>query len=105
VSNPSCEEQAMDNDVEHKIRERAYELWVQAGQVPGRADEYWLQAEREVLGTPNEGDAGQTTTGQTTAPADPAVQAETAPARKTVARSASPKSPKVVGATRPKRSS
>jgi hypothetical protein len=48
-------ESSMDNEVEHRIRERAYQLWVQDGQVPGRAQEYWLRAERELLGTPNEG--------------------------------------------------
>ncbi len=43
----------MDNEVEQRIRERAYELWVQSGQ-EGPAEEHWLQAEREVMGTPNE---------------------------------------------------
>jgi len=40
----------MDKQLEERIRERAYELWMRHGSLPGRADEYWYQAEREVLG-------------------------------------------------------
>jgi hypothetical protein len=40
----------MDKQLEHRIRERAYELWMQHGGLPGRAEEYWYQAEREILG-------------------------------------------------------
>lgn len=39
----------MDKETEQRIRERAYELWIQHGSLPGRADEYWYQAEKEVL--------------------------------------------------------
>jgi hypothetical protein len=31
-----------------KIRARAYELWTQAGQPPGRDIEFWLEAERQI---------------------------------------------------------
>ena len=31
-----------------KIRQRAYEIWDRDGRQEGRADEYWLQAEREL---------------------------------------------------------
>ncbi len=48
----------MDNEVEQRIRERAYQLWVQNGEERGRAEEYWLQAERELMGAPNEGSVG-----------------------------------------------
>jgi len=41
----------MDKHLEERIRERAYELWIRHGSIHGRADEYWYQAEREVLGT------------------------------------------------------
>ena len=34
-----------DND---KIRQRAYEIWDMEGRQDGRADEHWLQAEREL---------------------------------------------------------
>ncbi|MBA1156461.1 DUF2934 domain-containing protein [Microvirga mediterraneensis] len=40
----------MDKQIEERIRERAYELWMRHGSIHGRADEYWYQAEREVLG-------------------------------------------------------
>jgi Protein of unknown function (DUF2934) len=36
-------------NLEEAIRERAYHLWVADGQPPGRADTYWLNAQREVL--------------------------------------------------------
>jgi hypothetical protein len=48
----------MDKELEHRIRERAYELWMQHGSQPGRADDYWYQAEREILGEGDE--AGST---------------------------------------------
>src|SRR4051812_20837627 len=32
---------------EQKLRERAYELWMQGGCKEGRSDMYWFQAERE----------------------------------------------------------
>ncbi|EIM28138.1 DUF2934 domain-containing protein [Microvirga lotononidis] len=40
----------MDKQIEERIRERAYELWMRHGSIHGRADEYWYQAEQEVLG-------------------------------------------------------
>lgn len=39
----------MDKQLEQRIRERAYELWMQHGSLPDRADEYWYQAEQEIL--------------------------------------------------------
>ncbi|MEZ0170140.1 DUF2934 domain-containing protein [Microvirga sp. TS319] len=39
----------MDSQLEQKIRERAYELWMQHGSLPNRADDYWYQAEEEIL--------------------------------------------------------
>jgi len=44
----------MDKELEQRIRERAYELWMQHGSLPGRADEYWYQAEQEILGQRSE---------------------------------------------------
>jgi hypothetical protein len=46
----------MDKQLEQRIRERAYELWMQHGSLPGRADEYWYQAEQEVLGRTSQQD-------------------------------------------------
>jgi|SRR5215212_9080050 hypothetical protein len=40
----------MDKQIEQRIRERAYELWMRHGSLPGQADEYWYQAEREIRG-------------------------------------------------------
>lgn len=39
----------MDKQLEQRIRERAYELWMRHGSLPDRADEYWYQAEQEIL--------------------------------------------------------
>lgn len=36
------------DELTQKIRERAYELWVEAGQPEGREHEHWAQAEREL---------------------------------------------------------
>jgi len=40
----------MDKELEEKIRQRAYELWMRHGSQHGRAEEYWYQAEQEILG-------------------------------------------------------
>jgi hypothetical protein len=34
---------------EEAIRERAYHLWIADGQPDGKADIYWLKAQREML--------------------------------------------------------
>ncbi|WP_114942863.1 DUF2934 domain-containing protein [Microvirga calopogonii] len=44
----------MDKQLEERIRERAYELWMRHGSIHGQADEFWYQAEREVLGESDE---------------------------------------------------
>jgi len=38
----------MDN-LEEAIRERAYQLWVADGRPEGNPDNYWLNAQREML--------------------------------------------------------
>jgi hypothetical protein len=40
---------------EEAIRERAYHLWIADGQPEGKADVYWLSAQREILTTSLEG--------------------------------------------------
>jgi hypothetical protein len=71
-------------NLEEAIRERAYHLWVADGQPDGKADLYWLDAQREVLTTSLEGAA-------TTAQMD-SVSATTQPVKKAkVARSAKSK--------------
>jgi hypothetical protein len=34
---------------EHRIRERAYEIWDKAGRPEGKAEEHWRQAEAEIV--------------------------------------------------------
>jgi hypothetical protein len=38
-------------DLEVKIRERAYQLYLERGSTPGHENEDWLTAEREILAT------------------------------------------------------
>ena len=42
--------QPAGTDLERRIRERAYELYVQRGGQPGRAEEDWRLAEEEIRG-------------------------------------------------------
>ena len=42
-------------NLEEAIRERAYYLWSADGQPEGKADVYWLNAQREILTTSLEG--------------------------------------------------
>jgi hypothetical protein len=39
----------MDQSLENRIRERAYEIWAAHGCLHGQADQHWLAAEREIL--------------------------------------------------------
>jgi Protein of unknown function (DUF2934) len=39
----------MDQNLENRIRERAYEIWTAHGCIHGQADQHWLTAEREIL--------------------------------------------------------
>ena len=43
------------NDIEERIRRRAYELYEQRGMIDGHALDDWLQAEAEVLGAKKHG--------------------------------------------------
>jgi len=65
------------SNVEEKIRERAYHLWIADGQPQGQADVYWLNAQRDVLATSFESSSSSATT----APTD-SVSATTKPAKK-----------------------
>lgn len=38
----------MQTQEQDKIRDRAYQLWDQAGQPEGREQEFWFEAEREL---------------------------------------------------------
>jgi hypothetical protein len=39
----------MSDDIEQRIRERAYHMWRESGCGDGESDRHWLAAEREVL--------------------------------------------------------
>jgi hypothetical protein len=42
-------EQAMDQDLSERIRERAYEIWIASGCRDSEAEQHWLAAGQEVL--------------------------------------------------------
>jgi len=65
-------------NLEEAIRERAYYLWSADGQPEGKADIYWLNAQRDVLTTSFESSSSNPAT---TAPTDP-VSATTKPVKK-----------------------
>jgi len=44
-------------NLEEVIREHAYHLWIADGQPEGKADVYWLNAQREILATSVESSA------------------------------------------------
>ena len=75
-------------NLEEVIRERAYHIWIADGQPEGKADVYWLSAQREILTTSLEG------TSETPATAHMvSVSATTKPVKKAkVARSGKSKS-------------
>jgi hypothetical protein len=58
-----------DNEL---IRLRAYEIWIREGQPEGRELEHWLQARREILGTPAERRDENPAPGE--APAEPPIE-------------------------------
>ena len=39
----------MEQSVQERIRERAYQLWDTSGRMNGQAEQHWLAAEREIL--------------------------------------------------------
>ncbi len=47
----------MMNTLEDRIRQRAYELWQQAGET-GAPEDHWLQAERELTSSHQDHQAG-----------------------------------------------
>jgi hypothetical protein len=51
-------------DLEHAIRGRAYQLWIESGCQDGHATAHWLAAQREVLSSSLEAIARVTLTEQ-----------------------------------------
>lgn len=43
-------------DRTQEIRERAYQIWIEAGQPIGREEEHWEQARRDVEGAATDAD-------------------------------------------------
>jgi hypothetical protein len=41
-------ESTRNDNIEHEIRRRAYELWEQYGRPEGGEEEFWFKAEREI---------------------------------------------------------
>ena len=54
VSDPT---EAADPKLRGRIEERAYSLWESDGRPEGRALDYWLQAEQEILAQAEAGEA------------------------------------------------
>ena len=52
------------NSAEDRIRLRAYELYLARGEQPGRDEEDWLQAEREIMASGGSVDTSDGTTGE-----------------------------------------
>lgn len=59
----------METDVQQRIRERAYAIWLEEGRPHGRDTDHWLRAEQDIAASLTE-----------TAPVALAVAAETVPA-------------------------
>jgi len=47
---PDARKNIVPINLEEEVRRRAYELWEEHGCDAGHDEEYWLSAEREVLG-------------------------------------------------------
>ncbi|WP_426230828.1 DUF2934 domain-containing protein [Pararhizobium sp. DWP3-4] len=45
----------MENDIETKIRKRAYQLWQDDGSPDGKQEDHWAAAAREIDGGEGEG--------------------------------------------------
>ena len=77
----------MDTTFEHKIRQRAYEIWMAAGMSEGDAERHWLHAERVVRNEAEVPTAASETTEFTAAavPAKTAAAGSNKPAKTKVA--------------------
>ncbi|MFC7051145.1 DUF2934 domain-containing protein [Hansschlegelia quercus] len=45
------------DELTQKIRERAFQLWEEAGRPEGQEDEHWAQAERDIRGSGDESES------------------------------------------------
>jgi hypothetical protein len=51
------------DDREQRVRERAFQIWIEEGQPEGKDREHWERAEKEVAGTPPQAPGGTSVTG------------------------------------------
>jgi len=75
-------------NLEEAIRERAYHLWTADGQPEGKADVYWLNAQREILTTSVEGSSSNAAAGSPSVTTTPAKKAKVARSGKSKVRAA-----------------
>jgi hypothetical protein len=75
-------------NLEEAIRERAYHLWTADGQPEGKADVYWLNAQREILTTSLEGSSSHTAADSAPVTTRPAKKAKAARSAKGKVRAA-----------------
>ena len=73
-------------NLEEAIRERAYHLWIADGQPEGKAEVYWLSAQREVLTASLEASELPATAQINSATTKPATKAKVARSGKSKAR-------------------
>src|ERR1700721_785432 len=59
----NSEQEAMMQDLDQAIRERAYQLWIESGRDDGKADAHWLEAQREILSA-SLGELGRSTSSE-----------------------------------------
>jgi uncharacterized membrane protein len=90
----------MESEKDRKIRERAYELWVQSGRSEGTSEQHWYQAEQEYAAgseSPDTsaaaGSAGAAPTSAKKAPRARAASSSASSAAKPVATGASARTP------------
>jgi hypothetical protein len=79
-------------NLDEAIRERAYHLWIADGRPDGKADAYWLDAQREILTVSFHGRVDETAfpadTDSASVAAKPAKKAKAAGSRKSKSRAA-----------------
>ncbi len=82
----------MTDDLQKRIRERAYAIWLEEGRPQGRAEQHWTRASAELAGAPAEAKPARRSSGGRKPAAAPAAPAAAKPARKPKAAAAPKKS-------------
>ena len=76
----------METETHRRIRERAYEIWVESGHRHGQDEANWARAERELDATPKA--SGKAKSAPTDARSGAAATAKTVPAKAKAAKTA-----------------